>query len=148
MPNKSISGVEITDIISHEDHRGFFREAFRINPGMVAGQGVQISHSMVNAGVVKGWHGHKRQVQWNYVVSGKLHVALIDVREHSPTFQESMTFYASSERPIGYCFPPGVLHGYRCYEHTQIIYVTSGFYDLDDEVRVPLIEFPDVQSFL
>ena len=38
----------------------------------------QISHSEVNEGVVKGWHGHVHQHQWNYVVSGKAKAVLKD----------------------------------------------------------------------
>lgn len=37
-----------------------------------------------------------------------------------------------------YYFRPGVLHGYKYIdEPMHIIYVTSGVYDLSDEIRIP-----------
>ena len=45
-----------------------------------------------------------------------------------------MEFLANDE--IAYFFPPGIFHGYKCLEEPMnIIYVTSGVYDLDDEIR-------------
>jgi dTDP-4-dehydrorhamnose 3,5-epimerase len=39
---------------------------------------------------------------------------------------------------MSYKFPPGVVHGYKCINGPMnIIYITSGIYDLDDEVRIP-----------
>ena len=131
-----IAGVEIIDLMTYPDERGFFREIFRFNE-QFEGIGVgQLSHSLVNEGVAKGWHGHVYQHQWNYVLAGKINVALYDNREASPTFRELMEFTVGDSAPVGYFFPPGVLHGYRCVSGPmQIIYVTSGSYDLDDETR-------------
>ena len=43
-----------------------------------------------------------------------------------------------------YRFPPGVAHGYKCINGpANIIYVTSGQYDLKDEVRIPH-DSPDI----
>jgi dTDP-4-dehydrorhamnose 3,5-epimerase len=98
----------------------------------------QLSHSLVKDGVVKAWHGHKEQSQWNYVVSGKIKVALYDNRKNSPTYKEVMDFFVGDDEDIGaYYFPAGVLHGYKCLEGPMhIIYITSGVYDLSDEVRI------------
>ena len=87
--------------------------------------------------MIKAWHGHVYQSQWNYVVSGQIKVRLYDNRDDSQTLQEMMEFAAGEgAEPIAYFFPPGVLHGYQCTKGPmQIIYVTSGMYDLEDEVR-------------
>lgn len=132
-----IDGVKIINLTTHGDERGFFREIFRF-PEQFEGVSVgQLSHSHVKEGVVKAWHGHVYQSQWNYVVSGQIKIELYDNREDSQTFQEKMEFAAGEgAEPIAYFFPPGVLHGYKCINGPmQIIYVTSGVYDLNDEVR-------------
>lgn len=134
-----IQGVEIREIATCGDHRGFFREVFRFKEQFENVPVGQLSHSLVNEGVVKGWHGHAYQYQWNYVISGKINVALYDNRQESPTYRKLMEFQVGDGHPVGYYFPPGVLHGYRCIVGPmQIIYVTSGSYDLDDELRYTL----------
>jgi dTDP-4-dehydrorhamnose 3,5-epimerase and related enzymes len=41
------------------------------------------------------------------------------------------------EEAKAYYFPKGVLHGYRCIKGPMhIIYITSGVYDLTDEIRI------------
>ena len=135
-----IDGVKILELKTHCDSRGFFREIFRFTedfPNIPVGQ---ISHSEVNEGVVKGWHGHVHQHQWNYVVSGKAKAVLKDSRKESSTYGKIMTFQiGESCNPSGYFFPPGVLHGYKCIKGPMhIIYLTSGTYELRDETRSPL----------
>ena len=93
---------------------------------------------MVNEGVVKAWHGHVHQSQWNYVVSGQIQVALFDNRKDSSTYKEIVEFIVGDEKkPVAYYFPPGILHGYKCLKDPMhIIYVTSDVYDLEDEIRM------------
>jgi dTDP-4-dehydrorhamnose 3,5-epimerase len=133
-----IEGVEFKNIISHVDERGYFRELLRKEDKiLVEGLG-QISHSLVYSGVVKGWHGHVYQTQWNYVVNGLIYVALFDSRKNSKTYNETMTFLVGDYQDTQiYKFPPGVLHGYKCISGPMnIIYFTSGHYDLLDEIRI------------
>ena len=133
-----IDGVEIKKLLTHTDERGFFREVIReTDPFFKAAFG-QLSHSLVYAGVIKAWHAHKIQTQWNYVASGLIKVALYDNREDSSTRGETMEFLVGEHQEAQvYSFPPGVLHGYKCLAGPMnIIYVTSGTYDLKDEVRV------------
>jgi len=134
-----IEGVVIKNLITHSDERGFFREVFRFSEEFQNVDVGQISHSLVHKGILKAWHGHKVQSQWNYVVSGRVHVALHDNRESSPTYKQTMEFIAGNdEERKAYFFPAGVLHGYKCLEGPMhIIYVTSGVYDLNDEIRIP-----------
>jgi dTDP-4-dehydrorhamnose 3,5-epimerase len=134
-----IEGIEWVEPRTHADHRGFFRELLRADGSSAARSVRQVSHSLVHAGIVKGWHGHVVQHQWTYVVSGALWVVLFDARPGSPTrgsFVERRV--AAGADPVVYGFPPGILHGYRCLSEAQVIYLTSGTYDLSDEVRVPV----------
>ena len=137
-----IDGVKIIKLTTHEDDRGFFREIFLFSEQFEGIPVGQLSHSMVQEGVVKAWHGHVYQSQWNYVVSGQLQVALYDNRKDSTSYKELKEFVVGdSEESSGYFFPPGVLHGYKCIQGPmQIIYVTSGVYDLDEEIRMANID--------
>ena len=71
------------------------------------------------------------------MISGQVKVALYDNREDSVTYKKIMRFVAGDKvEPVAYFFPPGVMHGYKCTQGPmQIIYVTSGVYDLEDEIR-------------
>lgn len=133
-----INGVKIIELTTHEDDRGFFREIFRFSEQFDDTPVGQLSHSQVNEGVIKAWHGHVYQSQWNYVVSGQIKVALYDNRKESATYKETMEFFAGDGvEPMAYFFPPGVLHGYKCLRGPmQIMYVTTGVYDLEDEIRL------------
>lgn len=130
--------VKIVELTTHGDDRGFFREIFRFPEQFADVLVGQLSHSMVNEGVVKAWHGHVHQSQWNYVVSGQIQVALFDNRKDSSTYKEIVEFIVGDEKkPVAYYFPPGILHGYKCLKDPMhIIYVTSDVYDLEDEIRM------------
>ena len=135
-----IHGVQFKDLVTHTDERGFFRELIRSTDGFFEWGGGQLSHSLVKQDVLKAWHMHRVQTQWNYVVIGLIKVALHDTRPDSPTYRETMEFLAGDGQAAQvYGFPPGVAHGYRCVKGPMhIIYVTSGVYDLADEIRIPL----------
>ena len=76
-----IDGVVIKKLVTHSDERGFFRELIRAtDPFFVSGFG-QLSHSLVEPGVIKAWHYHKEQTQWNYPVTGLLEVVLHEGHE-------------------------------------------------------------------
>jgi dTDP-4-dehydrorhamnose 3,5-epimerase len=134
-----IEGVFIKELVTHADERGFFREIIRVTDDLFAASFGQLSHSLVYPGVTKAWHAHRQQTQWTYIACGLLTVALHDGRPQSVTHHQLMEFLAGDNEPVRfYCFPPGVAHGYRCISGpAHIIYVTSGVYDLSDEVRLP-----------
>ena len=134
-----ISDVKILKIKSNTDDRGFFREIFRFKEQFKNIKVGQLSHSYIKRGIVKGWHGHVYQSQWNYVISGSLKVALFDNRPTSPSYKNILEIDIDKSNPTGYFFPPGVLHGYYCFDSSvQMLYVTSGVYDLQDEIRTPM----------
>jgi dTDP-4-dehydrorhamnose 3,5-epimerase len=134
-----IEGVCLKDLVTHVDERGFFREILRNTDECFSPGFGQLSHSLVYAGVTKAWHLHRKQTQWNYVALGLIKVVLHDTRPESPTFRETMEFLAGDNQQARvYVFPPGVAHGYKgIHGPVHMIYVTSGTYDLDDELRLP-----------
>ena len=133
-----IKGVELKEIISHPDERGVFAELIRnADPFFKEGFG-QLSYSHVHHGVIKGWHGHTIQTQWTYILKGNAKVVLHDRRKGSETFGKTMELLlGENHKSFVYKFPPGVLHGYKCLNGPMtVLYVTSGIYDLNDEVRI------------
>ena len=136
-PLINIDDVGMTELVTHADERGFFREIMRSTALQELSIG-QISYSKVLQGIIKAWHGHAYQTQWTFCMHGVLQVGLHDYRKQSRTYGQTMTFRAGSEcSPVLYKFPPGVLHGYRCISGpATVLYITSGQYDIEDEVRV------------
>ena len=75
-----------------------------------------------------------------------IRVALYDNRNNSSTYKTLLKFDIKADKPKVYYFPPGVLHGYKCLSGPMnIIYVTSGAYDVEDEIRV---DFEKIDSGL
>lgn len=134
-----IEGVLFKNLTTYPDDRGFFRELIKDSDDF-AKEGIkQISHSLVYTGVIKAWHAHKEQTQWNYVLNGLIYVALHDLRVDSPTFQKTITFLSGdNQNNFIYKFPKGVAHGYQCINGPMnIVYFTSNLYDVEDEIRIP-----------
>lgn len=133
-----IDGVEIKQLATHPDERGFFREIIRgTDPLFREGFG-QFSHSLMHHGVIKAWHIHPNQIDWWYVPIGALKVALHDLREDSPTNG------VTSELLLGEMYtaqvlkiPAGVAHGCAALVGpTHLFYITSQTYDPREEGRI------------
>jgi len=134
-----IEGVVLKDLVTHVDERGFFREIIRSTDEFFREGFGQWSHSLMYAGVAKAWHVHKIQIDWWYVGSGVLKVALHDTRSRSPTFRETMEFHLGDHQPARVLrVPPGVAHGCKVIsDPVHLFYVTSHTYNPADEGRIP-----------
>lgn len=141
-----IEGVVLKPLVTHVDERGFFREIIRVTDELFGEGFGQCSHSLMYPGVAKAWHIHQKQVDWWYVVSGVLRVALHDRRPGSPTHRKTMEFLMGDNQPAQVLkIPPGVAHGCKCLSGpAHLIYVTSGVYDPSDEGRIPHDD-PDIR---
>jgi len=131
-----LSGVEIKQLTTYPDERGFFREIIRETDSFFGHFG-QLSHSLMYPGTAKAWHLHQKQIDWWYCI-GALKVALHDLREGSESKGQTVTFFMG-DRFGATCvkIPPGVAHGCRALELTHLLYVTSNVYDPEDEGRLP-----------
>jgi len=133
-----INGVEIKELVTHTDGRGFFREVVRASdPIFLEGFG-QWSHTMSYQGVAKGWHVHQRQVDWWYVAVGTIKAALYDTRPDSPTHGEIQELLmGEGQKAVMLKIPPGVAHGYRVLNGpAHVFYIVSNEYDGSDEGRI------------
>jgi dTDP-4-dehydrorhamnose 3,5-epimerase len=134
-----IHDVVLKSLITHADERGFFRELIRSTDDFFNAGFGQWSHSLMYPGVVKAWHIHNRQVDWWYVASGTLRVALHDTRMESPSYKETMEFLmGDNQSAVVLCIPAGVAHGCKCINGpVNLFYITSNTYDPEDEGRIP-----------
>jgi dTDP-4-dehydrorhamnose 3,5-epimerase len=147
-----INDVVVNKLTTFKDERGYFREIWRFAEekyGSEFNEGkAQLSHSLASQGVIKGWHGHVWQSQLNYVASGDLKVVLLDNRKDSSTYKQFQELHINDNTRLVYYFPKGVLHGYECIKGPMnIIYFTSGSYDLNDEVRISRDDFSSIYKW-
>ncbi len=134
-----IHGVEIKELVTHRDARGFFREIIRVTDPFFAEGFGQWSHSRMFAGVAKAWHIHHKQVDWWYVPIGNVKAVLCDLRPDSPTYKVIEEIYMGDNYdPIVLKIPPGVAHGVKVLSgEAHLFYITSRVYDPEDEGRIP-----------
>jgi dTDP-4-dehydrorhamnose 3,5-epimerase len=134
-----IEGVEVKDMVGHGDDRQVFREVIRVSDSFFGEGFGQLSYALMNPGTAKAWHVHRHQVDWWYVPTGALTLALYDTREDSTTAGELDEYLLGPEYGHKVVrIPPGVAHGCRVLGGvTQLFYVTSNEYDPADEGRIP-----------
>ncbi len=130
-----IDGVTCTPISLYPDDRGFFLEVIRLSDVPTA----QVSASLSYPGTIKAFHFHRHQTDIWTPVKGMFQVVLHDLRENSPTYRETNTFFAGELKPTQITIPPGVAHGYKVIgaESGLLVYLTDKFYNPDDEGRIP-----------
>lgn len=142
-----IDGVQLKQLATHTDERGFFREVLRVTDIESFGQ---LSWSCMYQPVIKAWHIHA--LQWDYwiVPIGTIKAVLVDLRG-GPVYSVLGAYtdkpkeYAIEEYLLGdnqpaqvLCIPPGVAHGLKVLQGpAHLFYVTSHIYDPSDEGRIP-----------
>ena len=137
-----IPGVKVQPLKLHPDDRGYFLEVARLGAGLVEGfpaSSTQVSAALSYPGTIKAFHFHHHQTDVWVPVQGMLQVALVDLREGSPTLGLRNTMYIGALRTWQVLIPPGVGHGYKVIGvgPAMLVYVTNRFYDPADEGRIP-----------
>ena len=134
-----IEGIELKELETFNDERGFFRELIRSTDEFFGEGFGQWSHSLMFDGVIKAWHFHRIQTDWWYIVSGILRVGLCDLREESSTYNKTMDFLMGDLQPARVLkIPPGIAHGCKTVQGpVHLFYLTSHVYNPDDEIRIP-----------
>ena len=71
------------------------------------------------------------------VTRGKLQVALVDLREESPTFRHVNSVFLGGLAPRLMKIPPGVMHGWKALTEPEVLVVNfqSHVYDVKDEFK-------------
>lgn len=135
----AITGVTVIPLVTHADDRGFFREVLRA--GSVPGLEhiLQVSHSRLQAGVIKAWHYHPRQVEGWYVATGTLRLVLHDLRADSSSHGRTEEWLLGGDGPAHLLIvPPGVAHGCKCIAGPcDLFYLESMTYLPEEDQRIP-----------
>ena len=142
-PPSRLPGVRWGAIARHADVRGSFRELWRASPGFDLDRRwtgaddarfVQANLSTSVAGVLRGLHYHRFQLDHWIVASGRALVALVDVRPAAlgsgPAVVETRELAADGTVTI----PTGVAHGFLALEPLELIYLVTNEYDGSDEL--------------
>lgn len=132
-----IKDVQIVTLTSFGDERGRFMETFRKEwfPQR-SWEIVQSNRSDSRAGILRGLHYHFKQVDYWYVVNGKIRAGLFDMRPHSPTYGATQTIEMGEENQLGLFIPIGVAHGFVTLTDATLTYIVDNYYDSYDEFGV------------
>lgn len=142
----ALAGVRYGSVARHGDDRGAFREIWRASAfpaltpaetGAPAGSEprfVQANLSTSIAGVLRGLHYHRRQLDYWIVGTGRAFVALIDVRpmldRGGPAVVETRELGPDESVVI----PTGVAHGFLALEPLELVYLVTNEFDGSDEL--------------
>ena len=140
----SLTGVEYGGIARFGDERGSFRELWRASrqpdlsvaqAGVATSGFVQANLSTSSAGVLRGLHYHRRQLDYWIVASGRAFVALVDVRPLlTGTGARALVETRELAADESVVIPAGVAHGFLALEPLQLIYLVTNEYDGSDEL--------------
>ena len=132
--SQHIRGVMAVNLQTAADERGQFTEVFRREwfPGQ-SWEAVQLNRSESRAGVLRGLHFHRRQVDYWHCVSGHIRAGLYDLRQTSPTRGHGQMLDLEGDRTAGLFIPAGVAHGFVAVTDVVLMYVVDQYYDGGDE---------------
>jgi len=125
-----IPGVFLVTLESYSDARGRFMETFRREwfPQR-SWQETQVNRSDSSAGVLRGLHYHHHQVDYWYVMKGRIRAGLVDLRHDSNSFSKSIAVEMGEGAEIGLFIPSGVAHGFLALSDATLCYVVDSYYD-------------------
>jgi dTDP-4-dehydrorhamnose 3,5-epimerase len=144
--DERIAGVGWGSVVRHADERGSFRELWRsgsygeVDP-VLAGlpessevRFVQCNLSISAAGVLRGLHLHRRQLDHWVVVGGRAFVALVDVRPMLEGEDRPIVSARVLDADATVSIPVGVAHGFLALEPLELAYFVTNEYDGTDEL--------------
>lgn len=119
-----ISHVLIQPLTAHADSRGRLIEVFntKTNPDFTLAQ-LNYVNSLENT--FRGMHLHSTHSDYLFIISGKMLLALKDLRKSSATLGKNEVHSLSIENPHTAIIPPGVAHGFYFPENTIYCYGLS-----------------------
>ncbi len=129
-----IPGVLTVDLKPYADERGRFIETFRKEWFPQRGwENIQSNRSESRRGVLRGLHYHFNQVDYWYVLNGRIRAGLVDLRRSSPTFRCTQTIDLDAADNRGLFIPCGVAHGFLALSDVTLVYIVDNYYDGGDE---------------
>ena len=133
MTGSTIPGVAYGSVERHADERGSFRELWRRS--RLPEPFVQANLSTSAAGVLRGLHLHRRQVDHWVVADGHAFVALVDVRPLlDGSGPQPIVETRELEADESVTIPVGVAHGFLAVERLALLYLVTNEFDGSDEL--------------
>lgn len=143
----SLDGVRFGAVTRHADSRGSFRELWRAStfPALTVTETgaqddaeprfVQANLSTSAAGVLRGLHYHRRQLDYWVVASGRALVAVVDVRPLlDGTGDRALVETRELSADEWVVIPAGVAHGFLALEPLELLYLVTNEFDGSDEL--------------
>lgn len=139
-----LAGVRYGRLNRIADRRGSFAEIWRASTfgvlrpedtGLPGAAFVQANLSTSAAGVLRGLHYHRRQLDHWTVLGGRAFVALVDVRPvgADPTARAIVETRVLDDGE-SVTIPSGVAHGFLAIEPLSLLYLVTNEYDGSDEL--------------
>lgn len=142
----ALAGVRYGTVVRHADDRGAMREIWRASmageltaaetgdrPGTSPAY-VQANLSSSRAGVLRGLHFHRRQLDRWLVANGRAWVALVDVRPMLAGGDAPAVEHRELGPDEWVLIPAGVAHGFLALEPLDLAYFVTNEYDGTDEL--------------
>lgn len=128
--SRVITGVIVAHLRPFSDERGRFTETFRKEwfPQR-SWDVVQANRSDSKAGVLRGLHYHHQQVDYWYVLQGKIRAGMVDLRPTSPSYMAVQTVEMGEENNLGLFIPTGVAHGFLALTDATLTYIVDNYYN-------------------
>jgi dTDP-4-dehydrorhamnose 3,5-epimerase len=133
----ALHGVRYGAVERQADERGSFRELWRAGAAGDAAEPVfvQVNLSISVAGVLRGLHLHRRQLDYWVVASGIAFVALVDVRRLLDGSTGAPAIETRELHPDDWVvIPQGVAHGFLALVPLELLYLVTNLYDGSDEL--------------
>jgi dTDP-4-dehydrorhamnose 3,5-epimerase len=124
-------GVIVTRLTPHPDDRGVFTEVWRAEWST---ETVPVQWNVVRSGsnVIRGMHVHVIHDDYVFVAMGRAVIAVLDLRDDSPTVGVCETVVLDGND--GITIPHGVAHAFHFTEPSIHVYSVSHYFDLNDEL--------------
>lgn len=146
MSESRLPGVRYGVVKRVGDSRGSFRELWRASvfgtldpaatgaPPAAEARFVQANLSTSAAGVLRGLHYHRRQLDYWVVGSGRAFVALIDVRPAVAGEGAAVVETRELAADQSVVIPAGVAHGFLALQPLELYYLVTNEFDGTDEL--------------
>lgn len=135
--SEQIAGLYLAHLTAFEDERGRFLETFRKEWFPQRNwTSIQTNRSDSRAGVLRGLHYHFNQVDYWYVMRGRIRAGLVDIRPDSPTCGATQLVEMHANDNLGLFIPIGVAHGFAALSDVTLTYVVDNYYDSSDEYGI------------
>ncbi len=139
---QAIAGVRLGRLVRHGDSRGSFRELWRasafgeLDAADTGGteRFVQANLSISAAGVLRGLHYHRRQLDYWVVLAGRAFVAVVDVRPVLAGAANAIVETHELGADDWIVIPAGVAHGFLALDRLELLYLVTNEYDGSDEL--------------